>query len=152
MQLSAHISLKEFTATSHADIANDLPVELYPEAKATCAVADEVRALLCEKAGKDIPILPSSGYRCLELNRAVGSKDTGDHPKAKALDFKAPAFGTPFQVATAIAEAIKLGNLPGVGQVIYEGTWVHIGTSVQANPVNRIITSRNGGYIPGIVA
>lgn len=30
----------------------------------------------------------SSGFRCLELNRAIGSKDTSQHTKGQAVDFE----------------------------------------------------------------
>lgn len=35
-----------------------------------------------------IPFIPSSGYRCLELNRAIGSKDNSQHIKGEAVDFE----------------------------------------------------------------
>ncbi|MBA1148752.1 peptidase M15A [Ectothiorhodospiraceae bacterium WFHF3C12] len=38
----------------------------------------------------DVPIVPSSGYRCLELNRAIGSKDTSQHVNGEAVDFEVP--------------------------------------------------------------
>lgn len=33
-------------------------------------------------------LLISSGYRCLELNRAIKSKDTSQHTKGQAFDFE----------------------------------------------------------------
>jgi len=33
---------------------------------------------------------PSSWYRCLELNRRLGSKDTSRHVKGEAVDFEVP--------------------------------------------------------------
>ncbi len=35
-----------------------------------------------------IPITPSSWFRCQELNRAIGSKDASQHCKAEAVDFE----------------------------------------------------------------
>lgn len=37
-----------------------------------------------------IPFSPSSGYRSLELNRLIGSKDTSQHVKGQAVDFEIP--------------------------------------------------------------
>jgi len=37
-----------------------------------------------------VPMVPSSGYRCLELNRAIGSGDTSQHVKGQAVDFEIP--------------------------------------------------------------
>ncbi len=39
-----------------------------------------------------IAFIPSSGYRCLELNRAIGSKDNSQHIKGEAVDFELPGF------------------------------------------------------------
>jgi hypothetical protein len=50
-------------------------------------------------------MLISSGYRCLALNRAIGSSDTSDHIKAMAADFRAPAFGSPLEVSKALLAA-----------------------------------------------
>jgi zinc D-Ala-D-Ala carboxypeptidase len=38
----------------------------------------------------DAPISPSSGYRCLEYNRKIGSGDKSQHPKARAMDLPVP--------------------------------------------------------------
>ena len=35
-----------------------------------------------------VPFAPESGYRCLELNRALRSKDTSQHLKGQAVDFE----------------------------------------------------------------
>jgi hypothetical protein len=77
---------------------------------------ESVRKVLGDKA-----ILVSSGYRCPALNHAVGGAAVSDHLRGAAADFTVPSFGTPLQIATAIAKSnIKFG------QLIWEGTWVHI--------------------------
>jgi zinc D-Ala-D-Ala carboxypeptidase len=37
-----------------------------------------------------IPFSPNSGFRCLELNRAIGSSDNSQHVEGKAVDFEVP--------------------------------------------------------------
>ena len=79
----------------------------------------------------------------------MGSSSTSDHPKACAADFTAPVFGTPLQVAQALAPVV---STLGIGQLIHEfGQWVHISTRQPAKPVNRIISIGRGGVFPGIV-
>ena len=40
------------------------------------------------------PIRITSGYRCLEHNRLIGSSDSSQHPKAEALDIQPLQFNT----------------------------------------------------------
>lgn len=151
MQITPHFSLEEFTASDTAarrGIDNSLPGGLEPTAIATCEMMERIRAELSRQAGRDIPISVTSGYRSPALNRAIGSTDTSDHPRAMAVDFKAPAFGTPFDVATALAP--RVSEL-GIGQLIHEfGSWVHVSTRRAAKDVNRIITISNRGTEAGI--
>lgn len=118
MQLSAHFTLDELT---HSELAERKGIDNTPtpavinNLRITCGKMEAVRTLLKSA------IFVSSGYRCLTLNRLLGSKDTSAHVKGWAIDFKCPGFGTPVQIVDAIkASGIK------VDQVIEEGTWVHI--------------------------
>ena len=144
-RLSAHLTLAEFTDSDTAarlGIDNSLPGELVETAQATGAMLERVRALL------GAPLLISSGYRSPELNRAIGSGSGSDHPKAAALDFRAPGFGTPLEICKALLPHMK--EL-GIGQMIYEHTWVHISTTDPGNAVNAALTLASGGYVEGIV-
>lgn len=87
------------------------------------ATLERVRGLLGNNS-----IRISSGYRCLALNRAIGSGDLSAHIHGYAADFTCPGFGTPKEVAKKIAESpIKFD------QLIYEGEWVHL----SVDPKNR---------------
>jgi zinc D-Ala-D-Ala carboxypeptidase len=128
MQLSPHFSLEELTRSPTAarlGIDNDLPIDLLGSAKRTCEGLELVRSLL-----GDNPIRISSGYRCLALNSAIGSKHTSQHVKAEAVDFTCPTFGDPRMIMKAIMES----DIP-YHQVILEhydgngGGWVHISFS-----------------------
>ena len=52
--------------------------------------------LLCEKVLQPVrehfgrPVTVNSGFRCLKLNRAIGSKDTSQHRKGEAADIEIP--------------------------------------------------------------
>lgn len=151
MNLTAHFSEDEFTASETAarqHLDNRLPGGLRPTAVQTCEMMERIRAELSRLAGREISIVVTSGYRAPSVNRAVGSSDTSDHPRAMAVDFKAPAFGTPFAIASALAP--KVSEL-GIGQLIHEfGSWVHVSTRRPAKDVNRIITISKRGTEAGI--
>jgi zinc D-Ala-D-Ala carboxypeptidase len=144
VNLSTHFSLEEFTATAHRGIDNSLPDRLLADARQTCELMERIRAHL-----GGVPIIVTSGYRCPQLNRAIGSADTSDHIRALAVDFKAPAFGTPYEVAKELARHVE--DL-GIGQLIHEfGSWVHVSTRVPSNPVNRVITISKRGTEVGVM-
>lgn len=153
MNLSRHFSLKEFTNSDTAarmGINNDLPIDLLEQARKTAEMMERIRAHLGKLADKEIPIHITSGYRCLALNRAIGSKDGSDHVKAAAVDFKAPAFGNAHQTALAL---VPLMDELQIGQVIYEfGSWVHVSTKLPERLFNRILTADVRGYTLGIKA
>jgi hypothetical protein len=88
MQLSDHFSLRELTKSQTAErqgIANE------PDDEAV-----ENLIMLCDVILEPVrnhygtPFTPSSGYRCLELNRAIGSSDTSQHTTGEAVDFEVP--------------------------------------------------------------
>lgn len=102
---------------------------------------EQVRSLL------NAPLSISSGFRCLELNRAIGSADTSAHVKGLATDFIAPGFGSPIEVCDRIAAS-------GItfDQLIYEHTWIHIGWALPDHaPRLEKLTLDGKGYVRGIV-
>ena len=119
IQLSPNFYLSEFLASAEAtrrgisNIPDPLAVQaLFKTAK----LLEQIRSLLGNRI-----ISISSGFRCLALNRVLGSGDTSQHLTGDAADFNCRAFGTPLQVATAISKSgIKFG------QLIFENSWVHI--------------------------
>lgn len=147
MKLSKHFTLAEYTASQTAARRgiDNTPREAYliDNLKRMASVMEGVREIL----GRH-PIHVSSGYRCLELNRALGSKDTSAHVQGLATDFICPGYGVPYDVCRAIEpHVLKLD----IDQLIYEHTWVHIG--LRSGPGrNQIMTLRpGGGYVSGIV-
>ncbi len=151
LMLSTHFSANEFTASDTAErmqIYNSLPPELIETAIVTAQMMERIRSRLCSLAGREIPIVVTSGYRCPQLNRAIGSKDTSDHRKAMAVDWRAPAFGTPLEVCKALAPAVEV---LGIGQLIYERTWVHTSTRIPDMAINRILSVQGKGFTFGIL-
>lgn len=89
----------------------------------------------------------TSGYRCLALNRAIGSKDTSDHVKALACDF---TIAGPRVFAVAGLLAANIDKLQ-IGQLIYEHTWIHVAVPVPEKALNRVLTVQSWGYSLGVV-
>jgi zinc D-Ala-D-Ala carboxypeptidase len=151
MNLTEHFTLDEFIASGLAarrGIDNSLPTSLLQAAHHTCALMERIRAALVAEAVHDVPVIITSGYRCVALNRALGSADTSDHILAAAVDFKAPSFGSAFHVARALADQVDELQ---IGQLIHEyGSWVHVSTRAPSRPVNRVITISRSGTFAGV--
>lgn len=146
MQLSKHFSVVEFTDSDIATrcaIDNSLPESLLPAAIETAAMMEKIRTVLGDK-----PITVSSGYRSSALNAAIGSSNTSDHPRACAVDFKCPEFGTPYEVAKHLSTRI---DSLGIGQLIHEfGRWIHVSTRRPSKAINRVITISAAGTEQGV--
>lgn len=119
MKLSKYFDSRELIFSK---IAEENGIDNMPDAKTletlkyTASQLDKVRELL----GK--PVNVSSGYRCLQVNRRIGSKDTSQHLKGEAVDFKCELFGNPKKVF----EAIKKSNIQFDQLIVEFNSWVHI--------------------------
>ena len=150
-KLSEHFTLDEFTRSDVAsrkriiNIPTDLEINTL---KHTCEyLAEPLRANLSKVFGKDIYIVITSGFRCLKLNRALGSKDNSQHVKGEAFDFycfylfKGRKINIPYnQVYEAIKKLFK-DKIISVDQCIEENsggsTWVHVSYSAWGKTKNR---------------
>lgn len=150
MRLSQHFTLAEFTRSATAQrlgIDNTPPPELLPRLVRTAEMLERVRSTV------GCPVFITSGYRCPELNTAVGSRTSSDHTQGHAADIVAPGFGTPAEVARLLAPLV---SVLGIGQLILEQvggkSWVHVSTYEPERAINRIITVTDAGTLPGIVS
>jgi hypothetical protein len=143
-QLSPHFTLEEMTATDHHTIDNTAPPEIVEALTRSAAAMEYVREALGVR-----PIHVNSGYRCPELNTAVGGSPTSSHMDGEAVDFICPDFGAPLDICRQLAAPGVLDELP-FDQLIQEGTWVHIGFGPQMR--DQVLTKNpNGdGYLEGL--
>ena len=153
--LSAHFDLDDVTRSETAarkGIDNTLPVEMFVTVKDTAKMMEDIRDFLSQKAGHDVPIHVTSWYRCPALNAAIGSSATSDHVRGCAVDWSAPAFGSPTKIAAALAPMV---GVLGIGQLINEypdgSGWVHTSRRTPDKAMNRIITIKRSGTQIGIV-
>ncbi|WP_420465630.1 D-Ala-D-Ala carboxypeptidase family metallohydrolase [Panacagrimonas sp.] len=146
MRLSPHFHLDEMTASETAarhGIANE-PNET--EIRNLACLCEEVLEPLRASIGR--PIIVTSGFRCVELNRRLGSKDTSDHVAGRAADIKVHGL-RPIEVCQRIADL----ELP-YRQLIHEfGAWTHV--SIPADnevPRRQHLTIDRLGTRPGLEA
>lgn len=151
MQLSKNFTLAELVRSSTAQrlgIDNTPTAEALQQLQRTAQMLERLRAHL---GGK--PVLINSGYRNRVVNAAVGGVTSSDHAQGMAADIRVPAYGTPYEVAKALAPHI---SALGIGQIIYESVggahWVHVSTRIPAQAVNRVITVSGKQTLLGIQA
>lgn len=115
MNLSPHFTLDELTYTDHREIDNTPGPAEIENLKRTAQLLENVRDVVASV------VIVNSAYRCLQLNRAIGSKDTSQHVLGCAADIRVPGL-TPDQVVQKIMAA----RLP-FDQLIREfDRWTHI--------------------------
>jgi len=144
MLLSRYFTLEQLI---YSDTACERGIDNHPDEtvfdnlRRLAAGLDQVQALLGH------PLAISSGYRCPTLNVAVGGTANSQHCQGLAADFDCPAFGTPMQIAQAIAASdIEFD------QCIMEfERWVHL--SFSAEPRRRVLSiyDSSQGYLAGLV-
>jgi len=130
VQLSPHFTLAEL---SHSNTATRLGIDNTPLAEEIANLEilaeglEQVRTKLDSR-----PILISSGFRCLELNRALKSKDTSYHILGLAADFTS-TYGNVQEVMRAIADSsIQFDQL-----ILEFGKWIHIAFPKQGEKPRR---------------
>jgi hypothetical protein len=143
-RLSSYYTLARLTHSDTArarGIDNTPPPELLANLRLLARGLDRVRRLLGH------PLEISSGYRCPELNAAVGGVPRSQHAQGLAADFTCPGFGPPLAVARAIRDSEIAFD-----QCVYEfAEWIHL--SFSPTPRRRVLTIYDSreGYLDGLV-
>jgi hypothetical protein len=143
MQLTPNFSLAQLIRSDTAEqrgIDNTPAPHIIENLSKLAMGLEQVCALL------GAPIEISSGYRCPELNAAVGGAGTSQHMEGLAADFVCPGFGTPLEIARAIQ-----GSNIAFDQCILEwGEWVHL--SFAQVPRCRVLSiyDAEAGYVAGL--
>ena len=120
MQLTPHFTLHELT---HSDTATRLDIDNTPtkaaknNLKILAEGLEEVRSTL-----NGTPITISSGYRCLELNRLLKSKDTSAHVLGLAADFSCNRYASVKEVMEVLSSSsVEFDTL-----ILEFNSWIHI--------------------------
>lgn len=158
MQLSKNFTLAEMCHSPTAirlGINNKIPPESSESSihdqniiRALKTVCKEILQPVRDHYG--IPFRPSSGYRCLALNRALKSKDSSQHVLGQAVDFEVPTI-TNIDLALWIDSNLKFDQLilehyvPGDDK----SGWVHC--SIIGGNRQNVMTYSNGTFKKGLV-
>jgi len=96
---------------------------------------------------------PSSGYRCLALNRALRSKDTSQHVKGEAVDLEISGFSN-YEIAAWIRDNLSFDQL--ILEMARRGDptagWVHCSyVSEEENRMEVLSLVKGEGFVNGLV-
>lgn len=119
--LTKHFSLQELATTSNKVLAKknlNEAKEHLTEMECLALFAEQVRAFI------NVPMVITSGFRCEELNKAVGGVKTSQHRFFRAIDFIPKGMGL-----DECFSRLKMSNLV-YGQLIKEQSgsseWLHV--------------------------
>jgi hypothetical protein len=137
MKLSEHFTLDELTVSQEAvraGLRNVPNAQQVDALRALCVhVLEPLRARLRR------PIVVSSGFRSVSLNRRIGGSATSQHCKGEAADIIVPGMDT-----ANVVELIRFLRLP-FDQVIDEfGRWIHV-SHTSGNRGEVLVASRRSG-------
>ncbi len=140
VQLSPNFSLGEMLRSQTAirrGIDNAPPPEVVANLRALCT---ELLQPLRDAVG---PLQVTSGYRCRDLNVAIGAAKSSAHQEGSAADV--------VPLAVSIRDALERARDLGVpfDQLIYEGTWLHVGRRKAgiAEPRGQVLMMFSGRYL-----
>jgi zinc D-Ala-D-Ala carboxypeptidase len=140
MNLSAHVTLKEFQASGLAtlrNLNNQMSESQIASAKLLCEnVFEPLRLYL------NTPIKISSGFRCLQVNRLIGGSATSQHTKGEAMDLQINAKGFNF-----IKDKLEFDQLIWEFGNDEQPSWVHVSFSSRNRKQVLKATKRNGKTI-----
>lgn len=148
MKLSKNFSLEEMIKSS---TATRLGIENVPgveEIENLEALAVNILQKVRDHYGKSFS--PNSGFRCLELNRALKSKDTSQHVKGEAADIEVPGVSN-YDLACWIRDNLAFDKCilefytPGDPS----SGWVHV-TFREGNNRGKCYTISKSGTVEGL--
>lgn len=150
VRLSKHFTLREMC---RSETATRLGIYNWPENADVISNLERVARKILEPVRTEygVPFAPNSGYRSLNLNRAIGSRDTSQHVRGQAVDFEVP--GVPNYDLARWCEA----NLPEFDQLILEfytsgqptSGWVHCSIKERDNR-RQVLTIGRSGVLTGL--
>ena len=140
MNLSAHVTLKEFQASGIAtlrNLNNEMNETQIASAKLLCEnVFEPLRIYL------NTPIQISSGFRSLQVNKMIGGASTSQHTKGEAMDIKIDAKGFHF-----IKDKLDFDQLIWEFGNDENPSWVHVSYSSKNRKQVLKATKKNGKTI-----
>ena len=131
--LSPHFTVGEFFRSGTAiRLGIDNNPDAHPgEGISTAEVVENLRALCTEvleplrrRVGR---VIVTSGYRCQELNKAVGGVWNSQHLKGEAADIFVPDTATAMRYGHILERHSAVQQLLLEPMVIQQKRWIHVG-------------------------
>ena len=142
MQLTPHFSLNELT---RSDTAKRLGIRNEPNDVQIANLHTLAEGLeqVRNKLNSN-PIWVTSGFRSMDLNRVIKSKDTSYHTYGLAADFTCPGYGDVHQVMRTLAKSsIEFDQL-----ILEHGSWIHIAFPKGTDkPRRQMLSISNSGVL-----
>ena len=147
MRLSPNFTLAELTKSQTALRKGIDNTPTQDEIEKLQLLVDNVLQRVRDHFGR--PVTINSGFRCLKLNRAIGSKDNSQHRKGEAADIEVPGVSN-LELAEWIRDNLTFDQLilefyseddPAAG-------WVHV--SYVPQPRNATLTIAKDGTRVGL--
>ena len=136
MRISKNFTMDEFSVSaSYPELAKGVPINI---GHAIIVLVTYILQPICDKTGWTCKI--NSGYRSVELNRAVGGAPTSQHLKGEAADCVFMKDKKP----VPIIEVLKVGKDLNFDQMIAYPTFVHF--SYTKRKPNRRMILYNSSY------
>jgi hypothetical protein len=132
-QISQHFTVEELSHTN-TGIPNECPLAIAGNMLRLAETLEQVRSII-----GNVPIHISSGYRCPELNAAVGGVSNSAHLEARAADF----WPIGFDLAHTF-DLIRNSSDIIFDQLIFEQTWIHL--AIAEKPRREVLTAHMGEH------
>lgn len=126
MKLTSHFSLEELSVTNNKSIASNNIKEAkahLKEMECLAFFAEQVRAFV------GAPLIVTSGFRCEQLNNAVGGSKTSQHLFFRAFDFLPK--GQDLDECYAKLQWSQLVYKQLIKEQSGDKRWIHIGMGVE---------------------
>lgn len=149
MRLATNFTFEEMTRTNHRSLLEENRRKAIPFMEELTAVA-----LMLQKIRDHFgaPVIIHSGFRCPNLNQAIGGSVSSQHMVAEAADFRVlgvdltDAFNWIYQDS-----GILFGQLILEGIVANQPSWIHISLGVPWRPADKsniaLTWDKENGYM-----
>ena len=145
MKLSKNFSLMEMTRSMTAKRLDIINVPLAIEIVNMSFLCEEILQPVRDRFG---PTKVLSGYRSIELNKAIGGSSRSQHCEGMAADIECPGADN-FRVFGWIADRLEFDQL--ILEYYEKGDplsgWVHVSYNKSGNRKNILVASKKAGTV-----
>lgn len=147
LRLTAHFTLAQFL---YSKTAKKLKIDNRPSKKIIRNLRHVATGMELIRETLGYPLKITSGYRCRELNTAVGGSDASHHMLGLAVDFTCKSYGTAYRACKAIgASDIAFDQLIHEYGKSKNDQWIHVSFGPKKRRQKLTICANKGIYRKG---